>query len=97
MTTDKAGDFERNPQYERRLVVFYDILGWRGHIERAGNDPGKIGELRRHVLVGPRVLAAQNSSATSDVRFSAFSDNIVISQMVSTAHAIHFLATLCSF
>jgi len=97
MTTDKMVDFEQNPQYERRLVVFYDILGWRRRIESAGNDPEKIGELRRHVLVGPRVLAAQKPSTTSDVRFSAFSDNIVISQMVSTAHAIHFLATLCSF
>jgi len=97
MTTDKTADFERNPQYEHRLVVFYDILGWRSRIERTGNDPPKIGEKRRHVLVGPRVLTAQTPSPTSDVRFSAFSDNIVISQMVSTAHAIHFLATLCSF
>ena len=35
---DKLTDFFKNPVYERRLVIFYDVLGWRNHIEAADGD-----------------------------------------------------------
>jgi len=29
-------EFHRDPRYERRVVVFYDFLGWHSHIDKAG-------------------------------------------------------------
>ena len=71
---DKVLDYGRDPTYERRLVVFYDILGWRNHIGKAGSDPKKIGNLRRAILQHVRV--AENAL---DAKVTTFSDNIVIS------------------
>lgn len=51
---EKLEDFYRNPSYERRVVVFYDVLGWRSKIETAGAEPKEIGELRRLVLLHSR-------------------------------------------
>jgi hypothetical protein len=75
--TPKIEDFERNPSYEQRLVVFYDFLGWRNHIERAGGNPKQIGRLRRVILRHSRSMRLRRSL---DIRASTFSDNIVISQ-----------------
>ena len=54
--TDAVADFLSNQSYERRVVIFYDILDWRNHIKKAGNDLEKIGELRRLVLLHSRML-----------------------------------------
>ncbi len=43
-------DYHRNPAYERRVVIFCDVLGWRAHIACAGADPEEIGDLRRLIL-----------------------------------------------
>src|SRR5438105_2934099 len=53
---DKLADFFRNPAYERRLVIFYDVLGWRNHINAADGDIEKIGDLRRLILQSHRSL-----------------------------------------
>src|SRR5882724_9145133 len=74
--SDKLEDFEHNPSYERRVVAYYDILGWRAQIEKAGKDPAKIGELRRIMLLHSR-LPRQPTEV--DVKVSTFSDNVVIS------------------
>jgi hypothetical protein len=73
-------DFIRNPTYERRVVVFYDILGWRSQIGQAGTDPNKIGNLRRMILRLSRMLAVQRENVVPEIRFTTFSDNVVISQ-----------------
>jgi hypothetical protein len=57
-------------------VIFYDVLGWRSHIEKAGNDVQKIGELRRLVLLHSRMLRLP---VPVPVSVSTFSDNVVIS------------------
>ena len=44
-TSERLRDFYRNPSYERRVVIFYDVLGWRSHIAAAGNNVEKIGKL----------------------------------------------------
>lgn len=36
--------------YERRVVVFYDVLGWRSHIGRAGHKASDVSRLRRLIL-----------------------------------------------
>ena len=48
-----------NRRTMRRVVVFYDFLGWQSHIERAGRDPIEIGFLRRMLLRQPRMLGVK--------------------------------------
>lgn len=72
----KLADYYRNPSYERRVVLFYDVLGWRNEIEMAGDNSERIGELRRLILLHGRML---NVPAGVEVNFSTFSDNIVVS------------------
>ena len=63
-------------QYERKAVVFYDVLGWRNQIQKAGNDPEKIATLQRVILRPIQSLRA--GEKTLNLKFSAFSDNIAI-------------------
>lgn len=53
---ERFRDFMRNPTYERMLVAFYDILGWRAEMEDAGTDAKRIGNLRRLILQHSRML-----------------------------------------
>ena len=92
-----ADDFVRNPTYERRAVAFYDTLGWRDHIARAGNNEAKIGELRRLILRASRMLGAQQERVSPDIRHSTFSDNVVISVTPSSKAIVHLLGTLACF
>jgi hypothetical protein len=71
---EKVLDYGRDPLYERRLVIFYDILGWRNHIGKAGDDPKKIGGLRRAILQHVRI-----AEHALDAKVTTFSDNIVLS------------------
>jgi hypothetical protein len=72
----KQRDFLRNPTYDRRVVAFFDILGWRSEIEDAGADPERIGRLRRIVLQYSRMLRLP---VLAPVNVTTFSDNVVIS------------------
>jgi len=87
----KLADFGRNPSHERRLVVFYDILGWRSEIEDAGADPKRIGKLRRLILSHTRVLRMPIKAV---VNVSTFSDNIVISTPVAEGNIPYFLQSM---
>lgn len=79
---EKLRDFERNPTYERKVVVFYDVLGWRNHIAAAGDDVKSIGNLRRVMLRYSRSLPLRTRLS---LRVTTFSDNVVISQDVGEA------------
>jgi hypothetical protein len=76
---DKLADFYRNPAYERRLVIFYDVLGWRNHIKAADGKIEEIGDLRRLILQSHRSLRVRHQFK---MRISTFSDNIVVTQAV---------------
>jgi hypothetical protein len=93
----KLRDFEMNPSYERRVVAFYDFLGWRSKITSAGSDPRLLGQLRRILLRHSRSLSGQQQYAAPDIRFSTFSDNVVISQPASETNIVHVLGTLAAF
>jgi hypothetical protein len=77
---EKLADFRKNLQYERRVVVYYDVLGWRSQIGSAGSDPEKIGNLRRFILEHSRVL---RMPSVHKLRVSTFSDNVVMTQAPS--------------
>ena len=80
ITGSKLDDYYRNPKYEQRAVVFFDVLGWRDHIEKAEAKPDEIGNLRRLILQASRTLKLRGHLG---FRTTTFSDNIVISQPVS--------------
>jgi hypothetical protein len=63
--------------YERRIVVFYDVLGWKDRIERAGLNPHLIAQLK---LVAS-VLGFEETGGfgVPSSRLTSFSDNVVIS------------------
>jgi hypothetical protein len=74
----KRADFDRNPIYQRRVVVFYDFLGWKNHITEAGLAPANLRDLRQLILRHTRMLAVKTDLA---VRTSSFSDNMVVTQV----------------
>ena len=47
---DKVADLMRKVTYERRVVAFYDVVGWRSHIKRAAQRTEAISLLRRLIL-----------------------------------------------
>lgn len=75
---DKVRDLLREVTYERRVVAFYDVLGWRSHIRRAGNKAPNVSLLRRLILKTARAARIEKGL---DIRVSTFSDNVVISQL----------------
>jgi hypothetical protein len=75
----KLKDYYSNPSYERRVVVFCDILGWRNHIIEAGTDNEKIGALRRVILQLSRTISLRTRL---DIKVSTLSDNIAVTQPV---------------
>lgn len=89
---EKIKDYNRNPNYERRVVAFYDLLGWRAEIASAGNDPEKIGRLRRMLLLYSRLL----KDIEGPVVVSTFSDNVVISTIPDKEATPVFLDTIAT-
>jgi hypothetical protein len=77
MVNARVKDYQNDPEYERRMVAFCDVLGWRSQIKRAGSDSKKIGTLRRQILLVQRTIGAIKGDL--GLRFSSFSDNIVLS------------------
>jgi hypothetical protein len=67
--------------YQRRVVAFYDVLGWRSKIAEAGNDPAKIAHLQQIILIHSRIIRVRKSTFSSEV--STFSDNVVISMLAN--------------
>lgn len=63
--------------YEKRLVFFFDILGWKNEIDGAGEDPRHIARLASAVRMF-NANAAQVGDAGA--RISTFSDNVVFSK-----------------
>jgi hypothetical protein len=79
--SDRLYEAESTPEptsYERRGVLFCDILGWRDQIAEAESDSQLIGRLRRTIL-RPIQTLRQGKTWGHDYKFSSFSDNIVIS------------------
>lgn len=78
--------------YERRIVCFFDILGWKDHVEKAGSDPQKIEQLTflPKLLTGHEVAELNNSSS----RLTSFSDCAVVSFLVSEVDIDNFVGGL---
>lgn len=68
----------KDMHYERRIVFFLDILGWRDAIDEAGNDPQLVASLaaRLRLLSRPVVSKVEHMEGAYT---SLFSDNVVAS------------------
>ena len=78
MTIDDSELFHGELQYERRIVIFFDTLGWRNQIQLAGDDPRKIARLASV----PRMFCKRvtdMAGRSEGVHISSFSDNVVVS------------------
>ncbi len=64
--------------YENRLVAFFDVLGWRNEIERAGSDSRRIGRLYAITKIFESAVATTPSQFPS-VQVTSFSDCVVVS------------------
>jgi hypothetical protein len=65
-------------EYEKRIVAFFDILGWRNEIELAGSNSGRIARL----AVITKLFAAAVATTPDQfpgVRLTTFSDCAVVS------------------
>ena len=80
------------PKYERRIVCFFDILGWKDHIDRAGDDPEELERLALFPSIMTSELVKEKSSSTH--RLTAFSDCVVVSCLESQTDLMNYIQGL---
>jgi hypothetical protein len=81
--------------YERRVVAFYDVMGWQNKIVEAGNDIEKITTLKNVVRIFSTAMMPENKDKWPfDFRQSTFSDNVVVSAVVEQQSVFNFLLRL---
>ncbi|MDR6957254.1 hypothetical protein J2W43_001230 [Pseudomonas brassicacearum] len=81
--------------YEVRLVCFFDILGWKSHIDKAGTDPTQLTRL----AFLPRILSSgfvKSLSTGSNNKVTSFSDCAVLSIPYDENEVAKFVQGLCS-
>ena len=76
----QVSDLLRDVKYDRRVVIFYDVLGWQNHINRAAKEWDDVNLLRRVVL---KMVRAPHLKKDLEIKVSTFSDNVIISQKPS--------------
>jgi hypothetical protein len=81
--------------YERRIVSFFDILGWRENIAEAGRDPRRIARL---ASVPRRFSSIVTGGAdrVEGAHLTSFSDNVVASVPFEERYLIWTLQSLAS-
>jgi hypothetical protein len=68
--------------YERKVVVFYDVLGWRQKIVEAGTDLDSINVLKTTIHGWSLLAGSDIQNRGYKTRITTFSDNVVISEPV---------------
>ncbi len=80
--------------YERRLVAYFDVLGWRSHIDQAGSRPEAITILRL-LLQMFSIFQRPGLVATDPGAYlTSFSDNVVASVLADDESIPNFLAAI---
>lgn len=78
-SSDRAAFVNEPAQYERRIVAFYDVMGWQSKIERAGTDDASVTTLKNIARLFSSTRGAYASGTEFDGRITTFSDNVVVS------------------
>jgi hypothetical protein len=71
---------EPEVRYERRLVGFSDVLGWRSHIADTVTDPARVKWLRVLAQGWSDLSKPDYAIGFGGLRITSFSDNVVLSQ-----------------
>jgi hypothetical protein len=66
-------------KYERRVVAFYDVMGWKSKIDRAGADSARITQLKNIVRLFSTTRGEYGVGTPFQGRITTFSDNVVVS------------------
>ncbi|WMT78618.1 hypothetical protein [Bradyrhizobium sp. Ash2021] len=64
--------------YEKRIVAYFDVLGWCSEIEQAANDPRRIAR----IAMVPKLFSrgvSQMAAQASGSHLTSFSDNVIVS------------------
>jgi hypothetical protein len=80
---DYATFLEEPMNYDRCIVAFYDVLGWRNKIDAAGDSVVAITDLKNIVRLFNATHDAYRSKNPFSVRQTTFSDNVVVSTEAS--------------
>jgi hypothetical protein len=67
-----------NLAYEKRIVSYFDVLGWRAEIVAAGNDTRRIARLASIPRIFNSAIAAV-PECTPGAHITTFSDNVIVS------------------
>lgn len=91
MTPKSASDAqEQHPQYEERIILFLDFLGFKALVDRTVSEDGFLKRLLVAMdLVGE--LGADNKSIFKSQVVTQFSDNVVVSYRVTEPSAVFWL------
>jgi hypothetical protein len=79
--------------YERRIVSYFDILGWSANIEEAGADPRRIARLASIPRMFASIIAGP-SDRVEGAHLTSFSDNVVASVPFDERYLIWTLQSL---
>jgi hypothetical protein len=69
-------------RYKRRVVAFYDVLGWHNKIAWAGSNRRRLKHLHDTVRLFAHLAKSDQSKENARMRMTCFSDNVVISDAV---------------
>jgi hypothetical protein len=64
--------------YERRIVAYFDVLGWRSEIEQAANDPRRIARIAMVPQLFRRTISGM-AGQVSGAHLTSFSDSVIVS------------------
>ncbi len=85
------------PEYQEKLVAFFDIVGWKNRIEWAGDDPERLFRLRLILrLFGLFSGGSDVTPVDETAQMSSFSDSVVVSRSADPDFLPHFLRGLGS-
>jgi hypothetical protein len=77
--------------YEKRILAYFDVLGWREKIERAAHNPHRLAQLR---LVTIALGVTKGTFEEQGGHLSSFSDNVVISVPFNREAVQEFVETI---
>lgn len=77
--------------YHKRIIAYFDVLGWKDKIDRAASDPHRLAQLR---LVTIALGVTKGAFEGQGGQLSSFSDNVVISVPHDPQVIQDFLETL---
>jgi len=73
------GFVDEPAKYQRRVVAFYDVMGWQSKIDGAGTDSARITQLKNIVRLFATTRGEYGVGTPFNGRVTTFSDNVVVS------------------